>query len=158
MSEVSVRKYRRRDRRAVLRITETSFGGFCLDTNMDQHFGGVADTTWQERKRDAIDYDLRRNPEHTFVAVAYGEVVGFICNRLYRDLSIGHIANLAVAEGRQGRGIGKALMRAALDHFRECGMRYSRIETLVENERAQKLYRAFGFTDIGRQIYYMREL
>ncbi len=158
MTEVIIRSYRRRDRDAMMRITETSFDGFCLDANMDEHFGRVNETTWQERKHDAVDYDLHRNADDAIVAELDGEIAGFVCTRIYRDLSIGHVANLAVAQDSQGRGIGKMLIRAALDHFRDRAMRYARIETLERNERGRKLYPQFGFQEIGRQIYFMQEL
>lgn len=158
MSDVRIRKYRRGDREAVLRITQESFDGFCIDANMEEHFGRIANTTWQQRKRDGIDYDLRRNRDNAFVAELDGQVVGYICTRIYRDLATGHVANMAVAKDWQGHGIGKMLMRAALDHFRDCGMRYARIETLEQNYKGQQLYPAFGFKEIGRQIFYLREL
>lgn len=158
MSEAKIRKYRRGDRQAVLRITEESFEEVCLDANMQKHFGRIASTTWQERKRNGIDHDLRHNPEHALVAEMDGQVVGFVCTRTYQDVATGHVANLAVAKDYQGRGVGKMLLRAALDHFRDCGMRYARIETLEQNDRAQKLYPVFGFKEIGRQVYYLREL
>lgn len=153
-----MRRYRRRDRKAILRITEESFEGFCLDENMEKHFGRIADTTWKERKRDGIDYDLRHNPEHVLVAKADGRVVGFVCTRIYRSQATGHIANMAVARDCQGQGVGKILMRHALSHFRKQGMRYARIETLEQNYKGQSLYPAFGFKEVGRQIFYLREL
>jgi ribosomal protein S18 acetylase RimI-like enzyme len=158
MPEVTVRPYRRGDRDAILRITEESFDGFCLDKNMDEHFGPIAGSTWQERKRDGIDYDLRRNPEHTLVAELDGQVAGFVCTRLYHQHRTGHVANMAVAKEHQGRGVGKALMRGALEHFRKSGMRYARVETLEQNYKGQSFYPAFGFKEVGRQIYYLREL
>jgi len=158
MTEPTVRPYSRRDRDSVLRIAEDSFEGFCLDYNMEMHFGRMADTTWQERKRKGIEYDLRVNARHVLVAELDGEVVGFICTRLYGELLTGHIANLAVAKPYQGRGIGKALIGHALEHFRQQGMRYARIETLEQNYKGRNLYPAFGFKEIGRQIYYYREL
>lgn len=158
MSEVTIRSYRRRDREAVMDITDESFGGFCIDANMEHHFGEIAETTWQERKREGIDYDLRRNHDHVFVAESDDRVVGYVCNRLYRDHSIGHIANMAVAKDYQGQGVGKSLLRRSLAHFRECGMRYARIETLEQNYKGQSLYPTFGFKEIGRQIFYLREL
>lgn len=158
MSDILIRKYRRSDRDAVLRITEESFDGFCLDKNMEDNFGPIANTTWQERKREGIDYDLRRNTEDVLVAELDGEVVGFVCTRLYHQHRTGHVANMAVAKDHQGCGVGKALMRRALDHFRKRGMRYARVETLEQNFKGQKLYPAFGFKEIGRQVYYLREL
>ncbi len=158
MSEAIVRPYARRDFEAVMRITEESFEGFCLDENMEKHFGVMADTTWQERKRRGIEYDLRANPKHAFMAELDGKVVGFICTRLYGELLTGHIANLAVAKACQGQGIGKALIRRSLEHFREQGMHYARIETLEQNYKGQHLYPSFGFKEIGRQIFYWREL
>jgi len=158
MSDVSVRRYRRSDRQRVLHITEESFGGFCLEAEMEAHFGLIAETTWQERKRRGIDYDLRCNPEHTLVAEKDGEVVGYLCSRVYRDQKMGHIANLAVAQAHQSRGIGKMLLSAALEHLRDCGMRYARIETLEGNYKGRKFYPAFGFKEVGRQVFFMREL
>ncbi len=158
MVQIAVRNYVKRDREAVLRITAESFEGFCLEENMEIHVGRIANRTWQECKRDAIEYDLRNNARHAFVAEADGQVVGFVCTRLYRDLLIGHVANLAVAKDYQSRGIGKMLLQQALIHFRECGARHARIETLEQNFKAQKLYPAFGFKEIGRLIYYLRDL
>jgi len=158
MAKISIRKYRRRDRERVLRIAEESFAGVCLDENIERHFGRIAGTNWRERKRESIDYDLRHNPQHALVAEADGEVIGFVALRIYPDQLMGHIANLAVAREWQGQGAGKMLLNGALAHLRECGMRYARIETLEQNFKAQKLYPAFGFQEIGRQIHYLRVL
>jgi ribosomal protein S18 acetylase RimI-like enzyme len=158
MADVEIRRYRKADLQAVLRITEESFEGFCLDNNMEKLFGLMGNTTWQERKCEGIEYDLKRSAEHTFVAEVDGEVVGYVSNRVYPEHSTGHIANMAVAKDCQSRGIGKMLIRAALDHFRDCGLHYARIETLEQNYKGQKLYPSFGFKEIGRQIFYLREL
>lgn len=158
MSEPTIRRYKRRDREAVLSITEKSFGSFCLDSNIEERFGTVGGTTWQDRKRSGIDYDLRNNPEHTFVAEVDGQVVGYICGRTYRSTSIGHVANMAVHPDHQGHGVGRKLLGKTLEHFRECGMRYARIETLEQNYKARRLYPSVGFEEVGRQVFYFREL
>jgi ribosomal protein S18 acetylase RimI-like enzyme len=158
MAEVTIRRYRRRDRSDILRITDESFGGFCLASNMEEHFGRIAGSDWRQRKRAAILYDLKRNPKHCVVAEVDGELVGYCCTRLYKDLKTGHIANMAVDRLFQSRGIGKKLMQAALEHFREAGMEYARIETMEQNEAGKHLYPAFGFKEVGRQIFFFREL
>jgi len=155
---VTIRKYRSRDKAAVLDITERSFDGFCLDQDIDRHFGLINGRPWQERKKNGIEYDLCYQPSDTFVAEVDGKTVGFVCTRLYQDQWIGHVANMAVAPEFQGRGIGKALMQAALDHFKEHRMRYARIETLEQNYKGRKFYPAVGFKEVARQIYYFMEL
>jgi len=156
--EIRVRKYRKRDRDAVLRITRESFGGFCVDSNIEDRFGSVTGTTWQERKCSGIDYDLRHHPKHTLVAEVDGSVVGYVATRAYRNASIGHVANVAVAMDHQGCGIGRMLLQEALDHFRRCGLKYARIETLEQNAKGRKLYPSLGFEEVARQIYYFRQL
>jgi ribosomal protein S18 acetylase RimI-like enzyme len=158
VSEIRVRKYHRRDRPAVLGITQRSFQGFCMESNIEEHFGTIADTDWAERKKNGIEYDLRRHRKHAFVAEMDGEVVGFLCSRVYRSIEVGHVANMAVAPEYQGRGAGKKLLEAALEHFREEGLSYARIETLEQNYKGRKLYPNFGFEEIGKQIFYFREL
>jgi len=158
MAELRVRDYRKADCAAVLRITAESFEGFCMDYNMEKEFGLIAGTTWQERKREGVEYDLHRYAEHTFVAELDGEVVGYVSNRVLPEQSTGHIANLAVSKEHQSRGAGKLLIQRSLDYFRECGLRYARIETLEQNFKGRKLYPSFGFKEIGRQIFYLRKL
>ncbi|MBS3763665.1 MAG: GNAT family N-acetyltransferase [Planctomycetes bacterium] len=155
--KLRVRKYQRADRQAVLHIAESTFEGVCLDQNIEKAFGEVGQA-WQEHKKDGVDYDLSKNAENAFVAVKGNEVVGFVCNRLYHSRSLGHVANLAVKEESQGEGIGKALMKASLSHFRQMGMQYVRIETLVQNEKGQHFYPGLGFKEIGRQIFYFKKL
>lgn len=154
-----VRPYRRGDRRRVLAITEKSFEGVCLDQNVEEHFGEVAGP-WQGHKRDAVDYDLRNNPGSAFVALdrEQEEVIGFVCNRLYAHRDVGHVTNLAVAPEWRRRGVAKALLRRSMDHFRAEGLRFARLETLLQNEKAQRLYDSLGFREIGRQIFYYKEL
>ena len=120
-------------------------------------FGKISDR-WQQLKKDAVDYDLTGNPDCAYVAEGGGRVVGFVCNRLYRHRSVGHVTNIAVTAAFQGRGIGKALIEESLRCFREKGMRYARIETLEQNAKALKFYPSLGFREVGRQIYYFKEL
>jgi len=81
-----------------------------------------------------------------------------VATRIYSSVLTGHVANMAVRRRFQGMGVGKALMEAALDHFRREGMQYARVETLEQNFKGQRFYPAYGFKEIGRQIFYFREL
>jgi GNAT superfamily N-acetyltransferase len=73
-----------------------------------------------------------------------GELIGFAC--LYWTFSSTHAAEIAlmndlfVAEGRRGRGVGRALIDAAAQAARARGLRHLEWLTAVDNHRAQRLY------------------
>ena len=65
------------------------------------------------------------------------------------------VLTLAVAEHRWGEGIGGALLDGLLTEAGRRGCAEIFLEVRVDNDRAQRLYRRRGFTDIGiRRAYY----
>ena len=56
------------------------------------------------------------------------------------------VHGLAVAPRRQGHGIGRALLRAALEAARAGGARRVRLRVLATNRRAIGLYESVGFS------------
>ena len=65
------------------------------------------------------------------------------------------VLTLAVAEHRWGEGIGGALLEGLLTEAGRRGCMEIFLEVRVDNDRAQRLYRRRGFTDIGiRRAYY----
>jgi GNAT superfamily N-acetyltransferase len=59
---------------------------------------------------------------------------------------------LAVAEGRRGEGVGRALLSALLDHARAAGFPALSLSVSRANPRARRLYDALGFVplhDVG---------
>jgi aminoglycoside 6'-N-acetyltransferase I len=85
------------------------------------------------------------------VAKDHGILVGIIMGSVWHYLPIytiphmGYIPELYVASEFRGRGIGRTLIRAMEQWFREQGMEFSRIETICAYERNQSLYEAFGY-------------
>jgi ribosomal-protein-alanine N-acetyltransferase len=65
------------------------------------------------------------------------------------------VLTLAVAADRWGEGIGSALLDGLLAEAARRGCTEIFLEVRVDNDRAQRLYRRRGFTDIGiRRGYY----
>lgn len=65
------------------------------------------------------------------------------------------VLTLAVAKHRWGEGIGGALLDGLLTEAGRRGCMEIFLEVRVDNDRAQRLYRRRGFTDIGiRRAYY----
>jgi L-phenylalanine/L-methionine N-acetyltransferase len=107
---------------------------------------------WQKR--------LAEPPEglYRFVACVDGEVVGqcglHTAPNRPRRCHVGQIG-IAVRDDWQGKGVGSALMQAAID-MADNWVNLSRLELEVytDNEPAIKLYRKFGFTIEGTGINY----
>lgn len=68
-----------------------------------------------------------------------------------------HINNIGVHETARRRGIGNALMQAAVVAAMRQGARAAILEVRAGNVAAQSLYRRYGFEVVGRRRQYYRE-
>lgn len=100
-------------------------------------YGGAPDQWWQQQ----VTRGLHR------VGVAPGEV-----SRLMSDYF--ELTELHIHPGAQGRGLGEALVRRLLTDRREGHVLLSTPEINGESNRAWRLYRRLGFTDIIRDYYF----
>ncbi len=100
--------------------------------------------------RRAAAWDLDR----TLVAVQAGEVVGVV----FVDESgfgFGELG-MMVAAGRRGRGVGTALVAAAIELARSRGLHKLALDVFPGNDAAIALYRKFGFVEEGRRRRHIR--
>ena len=56
---------------------------------------------------------------------------------------------MTIAAHRQGRGLGRSAVEAALDHLRAQGCASAALSYLPDNGRARKLYASLGFVETG---------
>ena len=153
-----VRTYKPENLDKIKEITVSCFEGVSIDHNIEKIFGQFAETDWKARKAAHVDEDAAVNPEGIFVWEENGEVIGYITTRLFPDALIGQIPNISVLPGHQGKGIGKALMKAAFDYFDAQGMKVAKIETLDQNDIGQNFYPSTGFKEVAHQIHYAMPL
>ena len=86
----------------------------------------------------------------TLVAVADGEIVGSIHVDASRH-GFGEIG-MAVARAWRGRGVGSALLAAAIDDARERGLHKLSLGVFAHNAAGIALYRKYGFVEEGRRV------
>jgi RimJ/RimL family protein N-acetyltransferase len=92
--------------------------------------------------------------EGTIVAVAGDEIVGEL--RVEPSwFGYGEIG-MMVAAGWRGRGVGSALVAAAIEWARAQGMHKLSLSVFPHNAAAIALYRKFGFVEEGRRIRHLR--
>ena len=108
-------------------------------------------TPWS---RDAFFNELTKNQfAHYLVAEVDQKVVGYCGVWIIVDEA--HITNIALLPDYRGLKLGEALLDRIIELARELGALRITLEVRVSNERAQNLYRKFGFEDGAlRKQYY----
>ncbi|HEY1640659.1 MAG TPA: GNAT family N-acetyltransferase [Streptosporangiaceae bacterium] len=95
-----------------------------------------------------------RTTDGTVVAVGGGQVIGM----LHVDVSrfgFGEFG-MCVDRGWRGRGVGSALVQAAISWSRERGLHKLCLEVFPHNAAAIALYRRAGFVEEGRRVRHYR--
>lgn len=86
------------------------------------------------------------------VAEAAGEIVGYTGLCAYRGEA--YVQTIGVAGRAQGTGVGSRLLTLLLEEAVRRGEDVVTLEVRADNERAQTLYRHFGFLPVGRRRGY----
>ena len=103
----------------------------------------------------AMYEDALRQPATSFIVVARSgaaRVAGYCSYRVVADEV--QINNVAVRPDHRGKGIGRALVEAVLDHGRASGARTALLEVRRSNAAAQRLYLSMGFAEVGERPRY----
>lgn len=117
---------------------------------------------WEDRKRGEVQSYISRYPELAVVTEDLqegGRIVGFLTFRLDEEKGMGEIGNNAVDPACQGRGVGTAQCRRALEIFREAGMTFATVFTGLDEGHApaRAMYERAGFNISTPHIrYFMR--
>jgi ribosomal-protein-alanine N-acetyltransferase len=96
---------------------------------------------------------LRRRLAGRPAPVPAGErIIGFL--GLWYMVDEAHIVTVAVREDARRRGVGEALVAAAIELARRRAAETVTLEVRVSNTGAQALYEKYGFTRVGRRRGY----
>jgi RimJ/RimL family protein N-acetyltransferase len=120
-------------------------------------FAAVAEERDGIGSEPPVDVEARAESwtlDGTIVAVAGGEVLGSIHVEASRH-GYGEIG-MAVARAWRGRGVGSALMAAAIEWARAQGLHKLSLGVFAHNAAGLALYRKFGFVEEGRRIKHYR--
>jgi ribosomal-protein-alanine N-acetyltransferase len=105
--------------------------------------------------RQMLEGELAEQPRSRYYLVADddGVITGYA--GLIVAASQADVVTLAVAADRWGQGAGSSLLEALLAEAARRGCTEIFLEVRMDNARAQRLYRRYGFSQIGiRKGYY----
>jgi RimJ/RimL family protein N-acetyltransferase len=120
-------------------------------------FAAVAEERDGIATEPPVDVDLWSERWHlpgTLVAAAGDELVGSVHVEVSR-FGFGELG-MSVARDWRGRGVGSALLEAAIDWSREHDLHKLALSVFPHNEAAIGLYRKYGFVDEGRRVKHYR--
>ncbi len=109
----------------------------------------------EEDIRDYLEWLYDGEPNGFLVAEANGELIGFVSvhsdwwDRRYQRRTA-EIHELVVRKDWQSKGIGRALMMAALDYARAQECDYASLWVGEGNWKAREWYRRLGFEEVGK--------
>jgi ribosomal-protein-alanine N-acetyltransferase len=108
---------------------------------------------WSEARFAALDSSASGCAETTLVADDHGQLLGYVVFAQVLDEASVH--RIAVHPEHRGRGLGQALLRAAMEHMRRAGASRCLLEVRQSNATARRLYETNGFgLDGVRKNYY----
>ncbi len=120
----------------------------------EQSFGG---RPWSQPYTEAeVAATLARADDLLFATVE-GQPVGVVWHERLPD-GRGRVEPIGIAAGYQGRGIGRALLLAALHSLRQQGAAPVEIGLWRTNEVAMHLYKGLGFSEVANWYYLARDL
>ena len=95
------------------------------------------------------------SPEFSLMASCDGTPAGFLLNgiRTNPGPKVAWNGGTGVSPQFRGRGVGKALMQATVDLYKELGIRVATLEAISENESAISLYHKFGYAVVDRLVF-----
>jgi ribosomal protein S18 acetylase RimI-like enzyme len=122
-------------------------------------FAAVAEERDGIASEPPVDIDKRTERfaasiDGAIVAVADGDIVGSLHIEA-TWFGVGEIGML-VAQPWRGRGVGSALLAAAIEKARDEGLHKLSLEVFPHNDAAIALYRKFGFVEEGRRVKHYR--
>jgi len=94
---------------------------------------------------------IDRNPENSFVAEVNGKIIGGIM--VGNDGKRGYIYHTAILEEYRGKGIGKALVQAAIEALRDMGIIKVNLTSFTRNIDGNAFWSRMGFR-IRDDLYY----
>jgi ribosomal protein S18 acetylase RimI-like enzyme len=127
----------------------------------DEELGALDRATWSRlhavmprpQPPYAPFFDERHAPDDHLVAEIDRRIVGYIRLAFPTELAcnahVRQIQGLAVADEARGHGVGRALIRAAVEEARRRGARRLTLRVLGHNTPARRLYEAEGFAVEG---------
>jgi ribosomal protein S18 acetylase RimI-like enzyme len=129
-----------------------SFEPISLYRKVEERFGPFNGQGWREQWRLRLRKVFDR--EIILVGEIEGEIVAAACGICTPETRLAFLNLLAVDQRFQRRGLGREMLQTMMEYMKEQGAEHMHLDCLADNDSANDLYRAEGFQEMGRSIYW----
>lgn len=114
--------------------------------------------SWRASQQKAGEDVCAAEDTNVWVAFDAGATVGFVAIKLDSESSMGEIYMVAVDPDFQGRGIGSALTKFAIEKMKDAGMSMAMVETGGDlgHAPARRTYEKLGFGLLSISRYFKK--
>jgi|SRR5215471_8313560 len=144
------------DHDAATRLVIDSFEPITWQKKLDASIGPLNGLDWRARWEARLKNIFAT--QIVLLGEAEGQLVAFASGTVDRDPALGFVDVLAVGRSFQGRGYGREMLRAMLQHFQGLGCQYVHLDCLTDNEAGNALYSSEGFCEVARHIRWFRKI
>lgn len=100
-----------------------------------------------------LEEEVNNSNAHYMVIEVSGTIIGY--GGFWKIIDEAHITNVAIHPDYRGKGYGKTIVSALIQHAKDFNIIAMSLEVRVSNEIATTLYKGFGFVSAGvRKNYY----
>lgn len=122
----------------------------------------IVETEWGYTEVGKKDLEYFLNEQYIYVAEENEKIVGFITAEIFKKkawytVQLGSINNIFVLEEYRNQGIGKALMKTAIEALKEAGITNIQLDTYNKNSNSIKFYEGLGFEKCNLQMLYQED-
>ena len=145
-----------RDFAALETLIIDSFEPITWQKKLDARFGPLNGRDWRARWQARLKNVFAT--QTVLLAESEGTICAMASATIDREAALGFIDVLAVARESQGRGYGRAMLRAMIEHLKRLGCQYVHLDCLTDNDAGNALYRSEGFEEAARHVRWFRKI
>src|SRR5207247_1816845 len=154
--QLAIRLAGQSDHAALEKLVIDSFEPITWQKKLDAQFGPLNGRDWHHRWAARLQKIFAT--QTVLVGELDGQLAAMATATIDRESALGFIDVLAVGPSFQGRGLGRDMLRAAIDHLKSLGCQFMHLDCLTTNDTGNALYKSEGFEEVARHIRWFKKI
>ena len=144
------------DHSAIERLVLDAFEPITWQKKLDAKIGPLNGRDWKTRWQARLRHIFQT--QIVLVGESDAALAAMSSSTLDRESALGFVDVLAVSPAFQGRGFGRDMLRATIEHLKTLGCQYVNLDCLTDNDGGNALYRSEGFEEVARHIRWFKRI